>query len=191
MNFNYLEDLVVKAQEGDMDSKEKILKEFKPFILNLSKKTFIHGYDFQDIENECYSILLRAIKMYRPKEHRFVAYATTAIKNSLYLIIKDSIKKSETEGKDALTFTGNLEDHNLYYEGNVDSSLCKTDDLNTLKEALSILTPKERILIDFIFIQNNTVTAYTKKYKVPYSTTIFKRNKALKKMYTYLKSRLF
>lgn len=43
MNFNYIESLVAKAKNGDVSSKEIIFKEFRPMILNISKRTFVHG----------------------------------------------------------------------------------------------------------------------------------------------------
>ena len=38
MNFNYIETLVAKAKNGDVSAKEIIFKEFRPMILNISKK---------------------------------------------------------------------------------------------------------------------------------------------------------
>ena len=49
MNFNYIESLVTKAKNGDVSAKEIIFEEFRPMILNISKRTFVHGYDFSDI----------------------------------------------------------------------------------------------------------------------------------------------
>ena len=83
MNFNYIESLVAKAKNGDVSSKEIIFKEFRPMILNISKRTFVHGYDFSDIEHECYATLLKCIKIYDLDKKRFVAYATMAIKNNI------------------------------------------------------------------------------------------------------------
>ena len=78
MNFNYIESLVAKAKNGDISSKEIIFKEFRPMILNISKRTF--GY----------ATLLKCIKIYDLDKKRFVAYATMAIKNNInYLIKKD------------------------------------------------------------------------------------------------------
>lgn len=57
MNYDYIEDLVRKSKDGDEVSKEKLIEEFRPFIFNLSKRTFIPGYDFDDFKNECYRIL--------------------------------------------------------------------------------------------------------------------------------------
>ena len=83
MNFNYIETLVAKAKNGDVSAKEIIFKEFRPMILNISKRTFVHGYDFSDIEHECYATLLKCIKIYDLDKKRFVAYATMAIKNNI------------------------------------------------------------------------------------------------------------
>lgn len=76
MNYDYIENLVIKSKDGDEESKEKLVNEFKPFIINLSKRTFIHGYDFEDIMNECYRILFKCVSYYKPNTQRFVAYAT-------------------------------------------------------------------------------------------------------------------
>ena len=54
MDYEYIESLVLQAKDGNEDAKEKLCFEFKPLIMKTSSRTFIHGYDFQDIENECY-----------------------------------------------------------------------------------------------------------------------------------------
>ena len=83
MNYDYIESLVRQSKDGDINSKEKLLEEFKPFIINISKRTFIYGYEFEDIINECYRILLKCISLYKIENHRFVAYATNGIKNNI------------------------------------------------------------------------------------------------------------
>ncbi len=57
MNYDYIENLVKQCKDGDETSKEKLIEEFRPFIINLSKRTFIPGYDYDDFKNECYRIL--------------------------------------------------------------------------------------------------------------------------------------
>ena len=39
MNYDYIENLVIKSKDGNEESKEKLANEFKPFIINLSKRT--------------------------------------------------------------------------------------------------------------------------------------------------------
>ena len=50
MNYKYVENLVLLSKNGDMKSKEKLLEEFRPFIINISKRTFIHRYEFEDMD---------------------------------------------------------------------------------------------------------------------------------------------
>ena len=95
MNYKYVENLVRLSKNGDMKSKERLLEEFKPFIINISKRTFIHGYEFEDIMNECYKILLKCISLYKLENHRFVAYATNGIKNNINDLIRNSIKNNK------------------------------------------------------------------------------------------------
>lgn len=80
MDYDYIEYLVRLSQTGYNHSKEKLIEEFRPFIINISKRTFINGYDFEDIVSEYYQILFKYISLYKAKTHRFVAYATNGIK---------------------------------------------------------------------------------------------------------------
>ncbi|MBD7912047.1 MULTISPECIES: helix-turn-helix domain-containing protein [Clostridium] len=50
MNYDYIESLVISAKSGDKASKEKLIEEFKPFIINFSQKTYIDRYDLEDIQ---------------------------------------------------------------------------------------------------------------------------------------------
>ena len=92
MDYNYIENLVRLSKAGDKYSKEKLIEEFRPFIINISKKTFIHGYEFEDIVNECYIALFKCISLYKIEMHRFVAYATNGIKNNINDLIRKNIK---------------------------------------------------------------------------------------------------
>ena len=43
-------------------------------ILNISKRTFVHGYEFSDIEHECYATLLKCIKIYDLDKEVLIIY---------------------------------------------------------------------------------------------------------------------
>jgi len=51
LNFEYIEELVTNCKNGDALSKENLAGEFRPLIFNISKRTFIDGYEIQDIQN--------------------------------------------------------------------------------------------------------------------------------------------
>lgn len=93
MDFDYIETLVTRCRNNDEEAKEKLATEFKPLICNISKRTFIDGYNNLDLQQECYQSLFKSVSMYNLEKHRFVAYATNAIKNNM----NDLIKKLKIE----------------------------------------------------------------------------------------------
>lgn len=186
MNYDYIEKLVIASKDGDKNSKEKLANEFKPFILNFSKKTFIHGYDIFDIQNECYSILFKCVKLYNPASHKFVGYAMNAIKNSIFYLIKKSKNRSHLEGNDALTFTGEMEYLHLpfidkEFEHVLDDCLLK-DVLKFIKE----LSQDEQDIILYTIIKNHSVKSYSKSRNISYTTLINKRKRILKFLHSSL-----
>ena len=182
MNFNYIETLVTKAKNGDVSAKEIIFKEFRPMILNLSKRTFVHGYDFSDIEHECYATLLKCIKIYDLDKKRFVAYATMAIKNNINYLIKKTCNRSSCEGSEGLILTGTLEhvlpsNNELIDEQVIDSILAKS-----LYKYINKLTPQHKDILNFTLINNGSLKEYSKTNNINYPTTVNIKNRALKQL---------
>ena len=182
MNFNYIESLVTKAKNGDVSAKEIILEEFRPMILNLSKRTFIHGYDFSDIEHECYATLLKCIKIYELDKKRFVAYATMAIKNNINYLIKKTCSRSSSEGSEALILNGTLE-HVLPSNNElVDVQVTDTILAESLYEYINKLTPQHKDILNFTLINNGSLKEYSKNNNINYPTTVNIKNRALKQL---------
>lgn len=180
MNYTQIECLVQSSKQGNTTSKELLAEAFKPFILSISKRTFINGYDFYDIQNECFKILFNCVNLYKPETNRFVAYATCGIKKSLNDLIKKSKNRSHAEGHEALILCGYLE-HLLPSEvPTTEEVLCEKADYEIISAALSKLSSKEKNLITYVFIGQNTVKAYATLHNINYSTAIFIKNNALK-----------
>lgn len=185
MDYKYIESLVLRSKNGDSISKEELAKEFRPLILNIVKRTFLHGYDNEDIQNECYRTLFKCLSMYDLERHRFVAYASNAIKNNINDLIKRVKNRSPIEGSEALTLSDNLE-HNLSSKGDsLEEVLCSESDYELLKIAINSLNKEEKELIIFIFFKNNTVSAYAALKNMPYSTVNRKKAVTLMKLSKY------
>ncbi|MBN1078362.1 MULTISPECIES: sigma-70 family RNA polymerase sigma factor [Clostridium] len=182
MDLKYVEMLAKKSKDGDNLSKENLIEEFRPFIRNLSRKTFIHGYDKNDIENECYKNLFKCLNSYDLEKHRFVAYATNGIKNNLNDLIRKTKNRDNSEGSCALTLSDNLEDALPSNEPNLEDMLCNECDLDLLKYAIKKLTKEEQELIDFIFFKNNTIRLYSSLKNMCYSTAAKRKMEVLKKI---------
>lgn len=186
MDFNYVEQLALESKLGIISSKERLLEEFKPFIINFSNNTFIYGFEVQDIQNECYSTLLKCIKMYDPNNHKFVGYAIKSIKNSIFYILRKSKNRASAEGSEALTSNGDLEYLSLSNKDELDENILKKCEILEIKDALSKLSIDERELIQIIVFQINSVKTYATQKQIPYSTALYKRNKTFKNISNYI-----
>ncbi|UZP02653.1 sigma-70 family RNA polymerase sigma factor [Clostridium botulinum] len=181
MDLKYIEMLAKKSKHGDNLSKEKLIEEFRPFIKNLSRKTFIHGYDKDDIENECYKNLFKCLNSYNLEKHRFVAYATNGIKNNLNDLIRKTKNRDNSEGSSTLILSDNLE-HTLSNNENLEEMLCNQCDLEILKIAIKNLTEEEQELVNFIFFKNNTIRLYSTLKDMCYSTAAKRKMDVVKKI---------
>ena len=186
MNYNYIETLVFSAKNEDNEAKEKLIKEFRPFILNLSKRTFIYGYEFEDIINECYRILFRCVALYKIETHRFVAYATNGIKNSINDLIKSNLKNNKISGAAALPIDTYIEDTYKAEIPALEDILCNKYDCSCLKYALDHLTEEELELIKYLFFKKKTLKSYANKKGMSYSYAMKKKRYALDKLFMYI-----
>ena len=182
MDFKEIEKLVADAKSQNEISKERLVEEFTPFIINLSNRTFINGYNTKDIQNECFRILFRCVYLYKLERHRFVAYATNGIKNSINDLINKSKHRSSLEGFEALTLSDNLEHILPSDDCGLDEMLCNKTVYEELREALSSLDEEERELIIFIYLKNNSLQTYAYWKNMCYSTANRKKRKILDKM---------
>ena len=160
MNFEYIECLVTKCKNDDKLSKEKLAEEFRPLIFNISKRTFIDRYEIHDIQNQCYETLFKCVSLYNLEKHRFVAYATNAIKNNINDLIKRIQTRSYTDGNAALSLHDDVEKDLPSQDISLEDLFCDQCDYDDLRLAINNLTEEEKELIDFIFYKNNTVQNY-------------------------------
>ncbi|GAA0077109.1 hypothetical protein UT300005_14870 [Clostridium sp. CTA-5] len=186
MNFKQIESLVSQAKDKNNLSKELLAKEFTPFILNLSKKTFIDGYDINDIQNECYRILFKCVEAYDIKKHRFVAYATIGIKNCINDLIKKGKNRSSSEGSEALILSDNLENVLTSDSPSLDEMFSNRSDYEELQKAVDTLNHEEKELILFVFFKNNSLRSYAYWKNMCYSTANYKKRALIQKLRSQL-----
>jgi RNA polymerase sigma factor (sigma-70 family) len=186
MNFKYIEKLVTGCKNGDTLSKEKLSEEFRPLIFNISKRTFIDGYEIRDIQHECYQTLFKCVHLYNLEKHRFVAYATNGIKNNINDLIKRIKIRNSTDGNDALSLHDDVEKDLPSQDISLENLFCEECDYQELREALNNLNEEEKELIDFIFYRDNTIQNYAYFRNMPYSTASLKKKTILKKIFDYI-----
>ena len=187
MDYDYIENLVILSKTGDEHSKEKLIEEFRPLIINLSKRTFIPGYEFDDIMNECYIALFKCISLYKTESHRFVAYATNGIKNSINDLIRKNVKSNSIHNSRNVTpFDNYIEETFNPHSPQIEDILCSSYDSDCLKYAMSKLTEEELDLINHLFFEDKTLKSYSDKNEVCYSYAVKKKRYVLDKLFMYV-----
>lgn len=181
MDFESIETLACQAKVGDKKAKEELIKAFRPFIINFSKKAFIPGYEISDVENECYRILLKSLAKYDTTTHKFVAYGTNSIKNGIYDILRQK-KKSEKSGS-AFTIVS-LD--NFFENSAIDipyiDPIINSDSKFELTKALDLLDSNEKDLIDFVYYRDKTLKEYSKTHGLNYNACLKKKKRILSKL---------
>lgn len=182
MNNNYIEELVIDAKKGNNKAILNLIEEFNPLIFGLIRKTYIAGYEVEDLKNECYIILIKCIKLYNPEKHRFTAYATNAIKNGFYYLIRSSKSKRFIQIGDSLTSSGNLSDYQLSSNSNTEDNYINKCQYDVLYQAILELSPDEKQFIYKIFFEDISLKDYARGNNLSYSSVIRKKYAILKKL---------
>ena len=188
MDYNYIESLLLSAKSGTNSSIEKLAKEFTPLIKSLSNKVYLSNYTKEDLEEECYVTLLKCIKSYNPESHRFVAYATNAIKNNLNYLIRKNLIHREITSQDSLTPTGSLDYINLSTNENIDDSILNSHTKRIILDAVQALTYEEKELFIYVQVRKNTLKSYAALKGMSCSTASKRKFAILKKISEYIEA---
>lgn len=187
MDYDYIEMLVLKAKNQNHDAKEKLIDEFTPFIVNHALKSFIYGYEFEDIKSECYKILLKCIYSYNPETHRFISYATNSIKNGICTIARKTKRRCICDGVEALSIHDYGMENLDSKESNLEDVVCSNAEYEALNNIINELNSDEKELINFIFYNENTTKEYANLKSICYSTALQRKNTLLNKLSKNLK----
>jgi len=183
LDYDYVENLVKKSKANDKTAQEELLKEFEPFIINISSKVHLNGYDFDDIKSECYKSIAKCLLLYDENKHRFVAYSINAIKNNLKDLVKCNLKKSSIASSNLIHLTDELQKSE---EIDLDELIMNKIDCDILKASLKTLTSEEQELINFIFIKGYSLKAYSELKNISYSKVYKDKQIILNKIYNRL-----
>lgn len=186
MDYETIESLVIQAKKNNEAAKEKLAKQFMPMILNLSYKTFVTSYEPCDIQNECYKTLFKCVEYYNETSHRFVAYATNAIKNSINYLIRSSVKKSSIA--ETTLYPHHELDNILYDTEEVEEFIITKSTHDRITKALNSLNTQEKELLRFIFEDKNSLKSYAEIKQINYSTAISRKRIALRKLKSSLEN---
>ena len=92
--MSQINEVVTRAQKGDFESMEHILKVFKPKVTAICREYFLFGADFDDLIQEGMIGLYKAVVAYNPdKNISFSSFATMCIHHQVQNAVKVASSK--------------------------------------------------------------------------------------------------
>lgn len=161
-----MSELIKNAQNGDKSSSEEILKRLKGFIYSKCLKTYIAGYDIEDLVSECNLAVLKAVYKYDVSKSSGAAlsYLTTTVLNCLKMLIRSYTSKPIATSLNQKTEEGgNTEIMDMLLdEEDVESIVLSNIDREDIKLITEKLPQRQRELIEAIYFNNLKLWEYAK-----------------------------
>lgn len=178
-----IEDLILKAKNGDKFAMEQIINKYRGFIYKCALSTYVKGYEVEDLVQIGYISVLKAINKYTPKEGRnFTPYVTTAIKMEYYYLIRQKARTNSEESTNKNIVPGIELGDTFVDDYDLEEDVAKKMFIQKLKIAMKNLTYEEKDIIGWYFYKGKSLKEYAKLNNLTYGVTVFKKNSALKKL---------
>ena len=92
-----VDDLILKAQQGDENAMESIVNLFRAKVTAISREYFLVGAGLDDIIQEGMIGLFKAVYVYNPqKNHNFGSFATLCIERQIQTAIRNANRKKNS-----------------------------------------------------------------------------------------------
>jgi len=146
--------LIEKARQGDEDSLNLLMNNYKNFVNKIAKKYFIIGADNNDVIQEGMIGLFNAYNKFdKSKNVLFKTFASVCINRQIITAIKKAYKNSKSEFFDDIS--GEILKSNTVYLSPEEDVILKEDYDNLLKEISEKLSTMEnKIFNEFLKEQN-------------------------------------
>ena len=104
--MSQINDVVIKAKNGDFESMEYILQSFKPKVTAICREYFLLGADFDDLNQEGMIGLYKAIVGFNgDKNNNFSSFATMCIHHQIQNAVKVANSKKNQPLNDYISIS--------------------------------------------------------------------------------------
>lgn len=178
-----MKNLIIKAKQGDKNSLEEIIINFKPLINNTAMSFYIYGYEDEDIKQLTILAIIKAIDKFDiTLSDSFPSYVKETVRNTIYkeidkatkVYFKDKISKEIAnfiDIKEIVDENTNIQEDYINKEGKKD-----------LEKAISLLKDEERNLLKALYIQGITLKKYSEENNIEYHKSRYLKDKTIKKL---------
>ncbi|WP_195265451.1 sigma-70 family RNA polymerase sigma factor [Clostridium sp. 1001275B_160808_H3] len=175
--------LIVRAKQGDKKSMEEILKNFEPLVYKTSISYYIYGYSQEDIKQIARLTIIESLEKFNTDlSDSFPAYVQKCIKNKMYKEIEKATNKYyENKLNKEIASSINVEE---IIDQNTDvSEECIKKELSSiLFKSIEMLNEDEKALLNSIYVQGITLKEYSKRTNIEYHKLRYMKDKIMEKL---------
>ncbi|MGL5415789.1 MAG: sigma-70 family RNA polymerase sigma factor [Clostridium sp.] len=184
-------DVILKAQNGDLESREFIVGCFTPLVLSLINKYHIPGYTTDDLIQHCNLALLNCIRLFKFSGY-FPAYVKMALVNNLSYLCRNGLRHEPPLSLNVQQPDGDVEFIDLIADDSmsIEDEFIREASHNALMSALEYLDSGERHLINYLLINgvNHSLKTYSNEFNLSYGKCRGLKRKAFSKLRNILKN---
>ena len=178
-----MKNLIIKAKQGDKNSLEEIIKNFKPLINNTAMSFYIYGYEDEDIKQLTILAIIKAVDKFDVTlSDSFPSYVKEIVRNTIYKEIdkatKVYFKEKISKEISILIDIKEIVDENT----NIQEDYINKDGKKYLEKAIGLLEEDERSLLKDLYIERKTLKDYAEENNLEYYKARYIKDKIIKKL---------
>ncbi|MGH4121379.1 MAG: sigma-70 family RNA polymerase sigma factor [Clostridium sp.] len=177
-----MEELVRKAKTGDEEAVGEVINKYKYLILKEASKYHIPSYEFEDLVQQGYLSVIKAISMYKLGSNSFSGYCINSIKTNFKALLKGKVKHyREVPNAEPISINTATE-----YSFTLEDEVIAYDEVKRLYAALEKLDPVERDVVERFYLLSDSLSEIACDGDNSYSHYRMIKDKALKKLKKYI-----
>lgn len=175
-----IEILILEAKNGDKHSLGEVLERFAPFIVKTARGIFISGMDMEDLIQEGYMSVIKAVKSYDPgRNSSFIPYVMNAVKFNYFYSIRQKAKFNSDISMQSSIGEGIIMEDTFEDDVDIEGDFIHEEDFERLRTALNKLTYEEKCeILSYFNDEGKTLKQIAEEKGIKY-TTLVKRKNAL------------
>lgn len=175
------EELVLRGKAGDKEALDELIGKFTGYIIKCANNVYINGYTQEDLLQEGYVSLVKAVDKYDPRRGNFTAYVTFAIKKNFNYKIRGKARENYIGSLDYEINQDTQLIDMLSTEENIEEDYVKNQVLKEIIQVINTLPEDLGEIINYYYISNKgSLKEYAEEKNIKYSTLIRRKNLALK-----------
>lgn len=177
-----IEELVRKAKTGDEEAIVEVINKFKYLILKEASKYHIPSYELEDLVQQGYLSVIKAIGMYKQGSNSFNGYCINSIKTNFKALLKGKIKHyREVLNEEPISI-----DAAANYNFTLEDEVIAYEEVKRLYAALEKLDPLERNVVERFYLHEENLKEIACEGNHSYYDYVRIKSKALEKLKKYI-----